>query len=90
MIAFFIIISYVPYSFSVVFNNLIYFGQFVYVFYVSLSLSLSLSLSFRSEELSLRLMTSAIKLYLKAIMLQDMAHEKCNKARISCSPCDCF
>ena len=82
MIAFFIIISYVPYSFSVVFNNLIYFGQFVYVFYVSLSLW--------SEESSLRLMTSAIKLYLKAIMLQDMAHEKCNKARISCSPCDCF
>ena len=37
---FFIIISYVPYSFSVVFNNLIYFGQFVYVFYVCLSLSL--------------------------------------------------
>ena len=67
MIAFFIIISYVPYSFSVVFNNLIYFGQFVYVFYVSLSLSLSLW----SEELSLRLMTSAIKLFLKAIMLQE-------------------
>ena len=43
MISFFIIISYVPYSFSVVFNNLIYFGQFVYVF-LSLSLSLSLSL----------------------------------------------
>ena len=41
MIAFFIIISYVPYSFSVVFNNLIYFGQFVYVF-MSVSLSLSL------------------------------------------------
>ena len=90
MIAFFIIFSYVPYSFSVVFNNLIYFGQFVYVFYVCLSLSLSLSLSLWSEELSLRLMTSAIKLYLKAIMLQNMAHEKCNKARISCSPCDCF
>ena len=84
MIAFFIIISYEPYSFSVVFNNLIYFGQCVYVLYVSLSLSLW------SEESSLRLMTSAIKLYLKAIMLQDMAHEKCNKARISCSPCDCF
>ena len=49
---------------------------------VCLSLSLSLSLSLWSEELSLRLMTSAIKLYLKAIMLQDMAHEKCNKARI--------
>ena len=42
MIAFFIIISYVPYSFSVVFNNLIYVGQFVYDFYVCLSLSLSL------------------------------------------------
>ena len=42
----FIIISYVPYSFSVVFNYLIYFGQFVYVFMsVCLSLSLSLSLS---------------------------------------------
>ena len=44
MIAFFIIISYVSYSFYVVFNHLIYFGQFVYVFYLSLSLSLSLSL----------------------------------------------
>ena len=81
MIAFFMIISYVPYSFSVVFNNLIYFGQFVYVF-MSVCLSVCLSLSLWSEELSLRLMTSAIKLYLKSIMLQDMAHEKCNKARI--------
>ena len=45
MIAFFIIISYVPFSFSVVFNNLIYFGQFVYVFFMCVSLSLSLSLS---------------------------------------------
>ena len=40
MIAFFIIISYVPYSFSIVFNNLIL-VNFVYVFF-SLSLSLSL------------------------------------------------
>ena len=40
MIAFFIIISYVPYSFSIVFNNLIL-VNFVYVF-SSLSLSLSL------------------------------------------------
>ena len=38
MIAFFIIISYVPYSFSIVFNNLIL-VNFVYVFF-SLSLSL--------------------------------------------------
>ena len=40
MIDFFIIISYVPYSFSIVFNNLIL-VNFVYVFF-SLSLSLSL------------------------------------------------
>ena len=40
MIAFFIIISYVPYSFSIVFNNLIL-VNFVYVFF-SLSLSHSL------------------------------------------------
>ena len=83
MIAFFIIISYVPYSFSIVFNNLIL-VNFVYVFFLSLSISLW------SEESSLRLMTSAIWLYLKTLMLHDMAHEKCNKARISCSPCDCF
>ena len=38
MIAFFIIISYVPYSFSIVFNNLV---NFVYVFF-SLSPSLFL------------------------------------------------
>ena len=42
MIAFFIIISYVPYSFSIVINNLIL-VNFVYVFFF-LSLSLSLSL----------------------------------------------
>ena len=41
MIAFFIIISYVPYSFSIVFNNLILIN-FVYVSFFSLSLSLSL------------------------------------------------
>ena len=41
MIAFFIIISYVPYSFSIVFNNLIL-VNFVYFFSLSLSLSLSL------------------------------------------------
>ena len=41
MIAFFIIISYVPFSFSIVFNNLIL-VNFVYVFFFSLSLSLSL------------------------------------------------
>ena len=52
MIAFFIIISSVPYSFSVVFNNLIYFGQFVYVFYVCLSVSLSLSLSLVGRAIS--------------------------------------
>ena len=39
MIAFFIIISYVSYSFSIVFNNLIL-VNFVYVFFLSLSLSL--------------------------------------------------
>ena len=39
MIAFFIIISYVPYSFSIVFNNLIL-VNFVYVFFYSISLSL--------------------------------------------------
>ena len=86
MIAFFIIISYVPYSYSIVFNKFD-FGQFCVCFFF---LSLSLSLSLWSEESSLRLMTSAIWLYLKTLMLHDMAHEKCNKARISSSPCDCF
>ena len=38
MIAFFIIISYVPYSFSIVFNNL--FWSILCLFFFSLSLSL--------------------------------------------------
>ena len=29
-----------------------------------------------------------VPLCLKTLMLHDMTHEKCNKARISCSPCD--
>ena len=79
MIAFFIIISYVPYSFSIVFNNLIL-VNFVYVFF---SLSLALSLVGRG--------ISEVDDQCDMVVFEhDMAHEKCNKARISCSPCDCF
>ena len=82
LIAFFIIISYVPYSFSIVFNNLIFWVNFcmlflyfytynIYVFHTLINFKYnkfhSSSLLLSSKESSLRLMTRTLKIIYLAL-----------------------
>ena len=92
LIAFFILISYVPYLFSIVFNNLILFLSIICSFSKASETLKIISLALEDKkwfDFCLDILSIYMVLF-EILMLHDKTHEKCNKVRISCSPCDCF